>query len=66
MLQGKVRWFNEAKGFGFIDCDGVDYFIHYKEIKGEGFKLLKQGEQVIFEPSKSPKGFLAKSVVKQA
>lgn len=62
MQQGTVKWFNDEKGYGFLACNGQDYFIHYKEIQKEGFKTLKEGDKVFFEPATSPKGPVAKSV----
>lgn len=62
MRQGKVKWFNEAKGFGFIACEGKDYFVHYKEIQSPGFKTLLEGDNVSFEPGKSQKGDIATNV----
>jgi len=50
MLQGTVKWFNEAKGFGFIEQeDGKDVFVHYSAIQGSGFKTLNEGDKVEFE-----------------
>lgn len=59
MQLGIVKWFNDAKGYGFIESGGKDYFIHYKEIQAEGFKSLKEGDKVNFTPSKSDKGLIA-------
>ena len=59
MRHGIVKWFNDKKGFGFVQSDGKDYFIHYKEITGTGFKSLKEGDSVNFTPSTGPKGMLA-------
>ena len=59
MTNGIVKWFNDSKGFGFVSADRKDYFIHFKEIQTEGFKTLKEGELIRFEPSQSPKGPLA-------
>jgi len=65
MAQGKVKWFNESKGFGFITSeDGGDYFVHYSSIEGNGFKSLAEGDSVSFETEKSPKGPRAINVVK--
>ena len=51
MLKGIVKWFDVRKGFGFItDEDNIDYFVHYSEIQGDGFKRLKEGKKVNFEP----------------
>lgn len=59
MQKGKVKWFNDAKGFGFIEAEGKDYFIHFKEILTDGFKTLAEGALVRFTPSTSPKGLVA-------
>ena len=65
MLQGKVKWFNESKGFGFIEQEeGKDVFVHFSEIKQEGFKSLAEGEKVQFEIVDSPKGPAAANVSK--
>ena len=57
MASGKVKWFNDAKGFGFITAeDGTDAFVHHADIVGEGFKSLTEGESVEFEMSEGPKG----------
>lgn len=62
MQNGSVKWFNEAKGFGFIESDGSDYFVHFKEIQGTGFKTLKEGDKVSFEAASSSKGKSATNV----
>jgi CspA family cold shock protein len=57
MTQGKVKWFNDQKGFGFISAeDGNDYFVHYSSIEGDGFKTLKEGTSVQFTIEKSDRG----------
>jgi CspA family cold shock protein len=56
-MTGKVKWFNNAKGYGFIQLDqGRDVFVHYSVIKTEGYKSLKEGQDVIFEMESGPKG----------
>ena len=63
--QGKVKWFNEAKGYGFIKLDdGEDIFIHYSAIQGEGFKTLAEGDKVEFEIVQGSKGKQAANVTK--
>ena len=62
-MEGKVKWFNEKKGFGFIEKDeGGDVFVHFSEITGAGFRTLTEGQRVQFEVEKGPKGFQAKNV----
>ncbi len=63
MQNGIVKWFSDKKGFGFIEYQGKDYFIHFKEIQSQGFKTLKEGDKVRFEPEQSPKGALARNVI---
>ena len=61
---GTVKWFNDAKGFGFIEREnGEDLFVHYRSIKGEGFRSLKQGSRVEFTIIESEKGFQVEEVV---
>jgi len=62
MITGTVKYFHDSKGYGFITSNGKDYFVHYKEIKAEGFKTLKNGTSVKFNPSTSPKGLIATDV----
>lgn len=59
-VTGKVKWFNESKGYGFIEREGEDdVFVHYSAIQGEGFKTLKEGQFVEFEVKDGPKGVQA-------
>jgi CspA family cold shock protein len=61
--QGNVKWFNDAKGFGFITREnGPDLFVHHTEIKTEGFRSLTEGQRVEFEVAQGPKGPQAKNV----
>ena len=64
MAKGRVKWFNEKKGFGFISKDdGNDVFVHFSAIKRDGFKSLDEGYEVEFEVSQGPKGLQATNVV---
>jgi len=61
---GRVKWFNDAKGYGFIEtAEGKDVFVHYSAIQKEGFKTLAEGQQVEFEVVQGPKGLQAANVV---
>lgn len=62
---GTVKWFNDAKGYGFIsrNTDNKDVFVHYSSISGEGFRTLNQGQAVEYEESDGPKGLHAVKVV---
>jgi CspA family cold shock protein len=64
MATGTVKWFNDAKGFGFIEPDGggADVFAHFSAIAMEGFKTLKQGSRVSYEVTAGPKGQLAQNI----
>ena len=66
MARGKVKWFNDQKGYGFIEQDGTgsDVFVHYSSIGGEGFKTLSEGEEVEFELTQGAKGPKAENVTR--
>jgi len=62
-MKGKVKWFNDQKGFGFIEVPGSkDVFVHHSAITGEGFKSLREGDEVEFEVTQGPKGPQASNV----
>ena len=63
---GKVQWFNNAKGYGFLEFDGSDQdvFVHYTAIEGEGYRTLKEGQAVEFELKEGPRGPQAEKVIK--
>ena len=66
-LKGIVKWFNDAKGFGFIEhTTGKDVFVHYSVIEDAGFKTLKDGEEVLYEIEDGPKGLHAVKVLRTA
>jgi CspA family cold shock protein len=63
--RGKVKWFNDQRGFGFIEQpDGQDLFVHHTAVQGEGFKTLEEGQEVEFDIVEGPKGLQAANVVK--
>jgi len=65
MAVGTVKWFNDAKGFGFIrQDDNSDVFVHYSQISGDGFRTLEEGQQVQFDLREGPKGLFAENVSK--
>jgi len=65
MPRGKVKWFNDQKGFGFIEQEGGgDVFVHYSSIGGDGFKTLAEGDEVEFELTQGPKGPKAENVTR--
>ncbi len=68
MSTGKVKWFNEAKGYGFIEPDGGgrDVFVHYSAIQGEGYKTLSEGQSVEFDIIQGEKGPQASNVLKSS
>ncbi len=64
MVEGKVKWFNPRKGYGFIGTtDGRDVFVHYSSIASEGFKTLNEGDSVLFDVAEGEKGLRATNVV---
>ncbi len=68
MATGTVKWFSDAKGFGFITPDdgGEDVFAHFSAIQSDGFKTLKEGQKITFEETQGPKGKLASNIQPQA
>ena len=66
MVEGTVKWFNDAKGFGFIEQEGgKDVFVHHSAIQSDGFKFLQEGERVSFDVVDGAKGPSAANVVKR-
>ena len=66
MADGRVKWFNDSKGYGFIEQEtGDDLFVHYSAIQGDGFKSLAEGDEVEFDITQGPKGLQASNVVKR-
>ena len=67
MATGKIKWFNDQKGFGFIQADegGEDVFVHFSVVEMDGFKSLKEGQTVTYEAVKSDKGTKATKVIPQ-
>jgi CspA family cold shock protein len=64
-VQGSVKWFNEKKGYGFIEReDGDDVFVHFSAIQGDGFRTLEEGQRVEFSIQQGPKGLQAADVIK--
>jgi len=64
-VQGSVKWFNEKKGYGFIEReDGDDVFVHFSAISGDGFRTLEEGQRVEFSIQQGPKGLQAADVIK--
>ena len=61
-LTGTVKWFNEGKGFGFLEYGGKDYFAHFSAIQGDGFKTLNEGASVSFKPAQGAKGPQAEEI----
>jgi cold shock protein len=65
MVNGKVKWFNDSKGFGFLEQEnGEDVFVHFSAITGDGFKSLAEGDEVTFDVVKGPKGLQAANVTR--
>jgi CspA family cold shock protein len=67
MMEGRVKWFNDKKGYGFIETDNEgDVFVHYSAIQGEGFRSLQEGDKVTFDIEQSPRGPQAANVKRTA
>jgi len=66
-MEGRVKWFNDKKGYGFIETDNEgDVFVHYSAIQGEGFRSLQEGDKVTFDIEQSPRGPQAANVKRVA
>jgi len=67
MVKGKVKWFNDTKGYGFINSEGEekDIFVHYSAVKADGFRSLSEGDEVEFELIQSDKGLKAENVIRK-
>lgn len=65
-VAGQVKWFNDQRGFGFITVGEDDVFVHYTAIAGNGFRTLEEGQSVLLDVCKGPKGLSAQNVVKVA
>lgn len=61
-MKGKVKMFNNERGFGFITANGKDYFVHYTQIQSQGYKTLSEGQEVEFDAAKADRGVQAKNV----
>jgi cold shock protein len=61
-IKGTVKWFNDSKGFGFIESSGKDYFVHFSAVLTDGFKTLTEGAAVMFKPNQGKKGIEALEV----
>lgn len=66
-IQGRVKWFNDAKGYGFVEASGIekDVFVHYSAINGEGYKSLREGEEIEFDVEQGAKGPIAVNVIRK-
>ena len=64
MNEGKVKWFDSKKGYGFVSnmSDNTDYFVHFSEIQGDSYRTLEEGQKITFEIGEGPKGPVAKNV----
>ena len=66
MVDGIVKWFSDDKGYGFIASGNKDYFVHFSDVQSDGFKSLKEGDNVSFEATNSSRGWTAKNVKKNS